>query len=337
MKKYHLIVSGGTFDHLHKGHEDFLNFQLDLSENLIIGLTSDSFVKKIKQKGIESFWKRKSNLQNFFRKTRAEKRMTIIKIEDMFIPKTIESELIEAIAVTKKTENGAFVINQDRQKRGLRKLMIETFPLVLAEDRKPISSSRIRKGMIDRQGKRYLDPKWTRNTLLITEGLREILSSPFGKIVNNSRLKKIDFSKTVTVGDITSRYFNSRKFKQRIAVIDYCVARKKEFATLEELGFSGRLEETIKISNPPGTITPLLFKASQKALRENSRKQVIIEIEGEEDLAVLPFLIILPLDFCIFYGQPGTGMIEVEVTEDNKEKARRILREFVLQPRLTAL
>lgn len=46
--QFKTIVCGGTFDHLHRGHIDFILFCFKLGEKVIIGLTSDIFVSKYK-------------------------------------------------------------------------------------------------------------------------------------------------------------------------------------------------------------------------------------------------------------------------------------------------
>ena len=49
-KNFKTVVLGGTFDHLHKGHKEFIKFALNLSEKLIVGLTSDEYVSNSKFK-----------------------------------------------------------------------------------------------------------------------------------------------------------------------------------------------------------------------------------------------------------------------------------------------
>ena len=53
-KKFKTAVLGGTFDHFHKGHENFLEHGLSISKRLVIGVTSDEFVKKFKIKNKKS-------------------------------------------------------------------------------------------------------------------------------------------------------------------------------------------------------------------------------------------------------------------------------------------
>ncbi len=46
MSKFSLIAMGGTFDIIHHGHITLLSTAFDISEKVIIGLTSDEFVQK---------------------------------------------------------------------------------------------------------------------------------------------------------------------------------------------------------------------------------------------------------------------------------------------------
>jgi pantetheine-phosphate adenylyltransferase len=75
----------------------------------------------------------------------------IARLDDPYGP-TVYSDDIEALVVSEETEPTALKINEIRKNKGLRPMDIITIGMVLAEDGKPISSTRIRKGEIDVKG-----------------------------------------------------------------------------------------------------------------------------------------------------------------------------------------
>ena len=48
MEKLNLVATGGTFDYIHIGHIKLLSTAFEISDHVIIGLTSDKFVKRYK-------------------------------------------------------------------------------------------------------------------------------------------------------------------------------------------------------------------------------------------------------------------------------------------------
>ena len=88
-------------------------------------------------------------------------------------------------------------------------------------------------------------------------------------------------------------------------------------------------EEIVIITNPAGSLTPEVFKAAKDIIaQEKNNSQYIVKIEGEEDLAVLPFLLAAPLGFTILYGQPNEGVVQIEVSEENKDMGYSIVSQF---------
>jgi pantetheine-phosphate adenylyltransferase len=60
---------------------------------------------------------------------------------------------LDAILVSSETLLGAARINELRRWRGLNELEVIHVELVMAEDGKPVSTTRIRSGEIDREGR----------------------------------------------------------------------------------------------------------------------------------------------------------------------------------------
>ncbi|MEM2529714.1 MAG: phosphopantetheine adenylyltransferase [Candidatus Bathyarchaeia archaeon] len=151
--RYRLVAVGGTFDMLHRGHRALLDKAFEIGERVIIGLTSDSFAKRLhKPHRIDPYGDRMAALEGFLRSRGYWHRATIVELSDPYGP-TIEDGDIEALVVSKRTGEKAEEINRIRIAKGLRPLDLIMVDLVRAEDSKPISTTRIRGGIIDREGR----------------------------------------------------------------------------------------------------------------------------------------------------------------------------------------
>jgi len=152
MKRCGVVIVGGTFDQLHKGHEVILKRALKMGDKVIIGLVTDGFVRNLKPYSVESFEVRKENLMKFLRKIDATDRAQVIPIVDSY-GIGVSSKEVECIVVSEETKERALEINAIRVKRGLKPLEIVSVEMILAEDGVPISSTRIKKGLINREGR----------------------------------------------------------------------------------------------------------------------------------------------------------------------------------------
>ena len=146
--KYEKVAVGGTFDHFHKGHEKLLNKAFEIGNYIMVGVTSNEFGGR--KGNIEPCSKRMSELEEFLQKF--DSRYTVKRLEEPYGP-TVHDPQIDAIVVSRETEPVAHKINEIRHEKGIKSLEIFVIDWVLAEDGKPISSTRIRKGEIDRNGK----------------------------------------------------------------------------------------------------------------------------------------------------------------------------------------
>jgi len=143
------VVIGGTFDFFHEGHESFLSKAFSLGE-VFIGLTSDGMALKTKKRKVKNFEYREKELVNFI-ENNFENDYVIGKIEDEFGP-TLKEDF-DYIVVSPETKKTALIINEERQKINKEPIKIIEIEFILAEDGKPISSTRIFKREIDREGK----------------------------------------------------------------------------------------------------------------------------------------------------------------------------------------
>lgn len=143
------VVIGGTFDVLHKGHKALLRRAFELGK-VGIGLTSDIMAKKMKNREVQNFTIRERELEDFIQEEFGVK-PEILKIEDEF-GFALEKDF-DYIVVSPETYQRAQSINRERKKRNKKPIEIVKIDFILAEDGEPISSTRILKGEINRDGK----------------------------------------------------------------------------------------------------------------------------------------------------------------------------------------
>ena len=152
MRQFRKVAVGGTFDQLHKGHKALLNKAFEVGDRVIIGVTSDSFVSKLdKQHYTASFENRKRELEAYLTEQGLIDRAEIIRLENSFGITTTRMDL-DAIVVSQETERIAHIINAKRASAGNKPLQIIVVTMVPAENHTPISTTRIRRGEIDRNG-----------------------------------------------------------------------------------------------------------------------------------------------------------------------------------------
>lgn len=146
-----ITVLGGTFSRLHKGHKLMIRAAFETGNRVIVGLTTDEYLRKHKAYGGYSYSARRRNLRRF---------MSSLGDDFEIVPlgtrsgNTETSPEYEAIVVSKETEKSANSINRKRMENGLKPLRVITVPIVMAEDLFPMSSSRIISGEIRTSGTR---------------------------------------------------------------------------------------------------------------------------------------------------------------------------------------
>lgn len=144
---------GGTFDVLHRGHRKLLKQAFSAGRNVVIGVTSDTFARRLhKPHKVDPYSLRKRELERLLSRWGVRSRTKVVELDDRFGP-TVRNSRIRALVLSRRTLDAGREINARRRARGLRPLAIVPIDLVLAEDKRPISSTRIRRGRIDREGR----------------------------------------------------------------------------------------------------------------------------------------------------------------------------------------
>ena len=147
------VSVGGTFDVMHKGHWFLLEETFSVGDKAVVGITTDEFVNAMrKNHKVDTYENRVNEVKAFLKQKGYLNRAKIVPLNDPFGP-TIDSDDIEGIIVSEETEVTAEVINKMRVERGKKPLLIFVITMVLADDGKPISSTRVRKQEVDRYGR----------------------------------------------------------------------------------------------------------------------------------------------------------------------------------------
>ncbi|WP_171823449.1 GTP-dependent dephospho-CoA kinase family protein [Thermogymnomonas acidicola] len=87
------------------------------------------------------------------------------------------------------------------------------------------------------------------------------------------------------------------------------------------------IEGSVRVINEAGTISHDLMIEIRDAFLTGRPKR--IEVEGEEDLAVIPIIFYAPLNTVVAYGVPDVGMACIRVTPEEKDRVTRMLEMMV--------
>lgn len=150
--RYKKVATGGTFDHIHAGHRRLLEHSFQVGDEVVIGLTSDGFVSKLGKKPDYGYARRKAELKRFIEERFPGRKFVIAKLDDYFGP-GIASPDVEALVASPETSDRLALANKLRAEKGFPPLKLVTVEWIKADDGRPISSTRIRRGEIDREGK----------------------------------------------------------------------------------------------------------------------------------------------------------------------------------------
>ena len=166
--------------------------------------------------------------------------------------------------------------------------------------------------------------------LKLPKHLRQELKKPLGQLhesvfsIKESLQKQLKEDKLIiSIGDVTSMKLFENNIQPQICIVDNLTKRKPIEHNLNHT-------ENIKyVDNPAGVLTDefigLCFKSINEASTENP---IIIQVNGEEDLAVLPCVINSPKDAFILYGQPNEGVVLVKV-EEAYDKALNYYKQLI--------
>jgi uncharacterized protein (UPF0218 family) len=169
-----------------------------------------------------------------------------------------------------------------------------------------------------------------RPRLRLPETLRDAFKEPLGPVYTDPRALLADAGDPlVAVGDVVTHHLHEAGRRPAVAVVDGRTERQAVdetvAATLAEAGAdpAGR---RVSVVNDPGCLSGDLLAALVDAVdAADGGAPVTIHVDGEEDLTTLPALLVTPVGGCVVYGQPGEGMVRVDVTPEVRAEAAALL------------
>lgn len=154
--------------------------------------------------------------------------------------------------------------------------------------------------------------------------LRSELKEPLGPIYQDAdELLAAAGEPVVAVGDIVTYHLLEAGYYPALALVDGKTKRERVRESVREAttGFGERIE----LESPAGALSAAILEA----LVAERGGSTLVEVLGEEDLAALPAVLVLPDGASVVYGQPDQGMVLATVTPELREQVRELLDSFV--------
>ncbi|MBI2085269.1 MAG: DUF359 domain-containing protein [Candidatus Aenigmarchaeota archaeon] len=152
-------------------------------------------------------------------------------------------------------------------------------------------------------------------------GMRGELRRPLGRVFVDTDslirfLSKTKFSKLIAVGDICSKELILSGVTPDLIIIDRKTRRRK---VRWDVKFNAK---KIKVRNKKSTISDELVSC----VRRSFKRKTLIDVSGEEDLAVLPVIKYCPSNSIVVYGLWFRGVVAVKANRGVKSRVDNLMK-----------
>ncbi|NHJ47769.1 MAG: DUF359 domain-containing protein [Asgard group archaeon] len=172
--------------------------------------------------------------------------------------------------------------------------------------------------------------------LKLPESMRNELKKPLGQLITSQPTKtliqlieKDQPQLVIFVGDYCVQKALEHNLVPHLSIIDGKNLREP----FEKITIGNAKE--IKCKNPAATITVESWKKIKEIIKElvtiKEKQPIILYIDGEEDLLVLPVIIELPNNSFVVYGQPHEGIVVINVTPNVKFKCKKLIERMKVE------
>ena len=161
---------------------------------------------------------------------------------------------------------------------------------------------------------------------ILPDDLEDKLKEPLGLLVDEKELLRLleDEKYIVSVGDQVTYTLLKNNIEPVFCIVDFKTKRNRCSDEIKNV-IQSFGKKMVTIENPPRCISSDLWDAIESAYDNLEKCSLRIEVEGEEDLAALPAILLAPRDVTIIYGLPNKGVVVVKAIEENKRKVKEIL------------
>jgi uncharacterized protein (UPF0218 family) len=158
----------------------------------------------------------------------------------------------------------------------------------------------------------------------LPERLRAELAKPLGSVLPPAEaVPRARRAKALaTVGDVTTATMLGEGLSPRVMVVDNRTKRGAVPVHVREQVREGT--PIVQVRNEPATISEELWQAVAAAW--SARAPTLIEVQGEEDLATLPAVLLGPSQGVVAYGQPDQGIVLLTIDDAARGRVRDLLK-----------
>jgi uncharacterized protein (UPF0218 family) len=148
--------------------------------------------------------------------------------------------------------------------------------------------------------------KLDRDIVIPPELRKQFSRLPDVLVTKESQIEFLSSKTLITVGDVVTATALKYRIVPKLSIVDFKTKRDEILPSIPN-----RWDNNLKVRNPAGSITVELWNSIDYAFK--SKGNTLIEVDGEEDLASIPAILLAPDGAIVIYGVPDKGIAVYEV------------------------
>ena len=132
-----------------------------------------------------------------------------------------------------------------------------------------------------------------------------------------------------TIGDICTIKLIQEEVIPSLIIVDYKTKRNVKLTEMQMSIIESVKCRNVEVNNKPGTISQELYFEIENAIKSDVVTKIVVN--GEEDLATLPVIKLSKIGAKVIYGMPDKGMVVVDVNQQTKQRANKLLKSMLVK------